>query len=214
MKCAMTLDGKIATYTGDSKWVSCQESRMYSQKMRSEFAAIMVGIGTVNADNPMLNCRLEGTPHQPIRIVADSRASIALDSALVKSAKEYRTIIAHTSMGEASKLEQLHSLGVETLLCDERDGHIDVEDMVKKLGAMKIDSIILEGGGVLNNSFVQAKLIDEVYAFIAPKIVGGANAKSPVEGRGVEKRSEALELQGVSVKCCGEDVLVRGKVRV
>lgn len=213
MKYAMTLDGKIATHTGHSQWVSGEESRMYSQHMRNEFAAIMVGIGTVNADNPMLNCRLSGKVHHPIRIVADSQASILLDSALVQTAKEYRTIIAHTSKANVAKLEQLQSMGVETLLCKESDGHIDVVDMLQKLGALKIDSIILEGGGTLNNSFVEAKAIDEVYSFIAPKIVGGANAKSPVEGNGVECMSDALELQNVTVERCGNDVLMRGKVK-
>ncbi len=212
MKCAMTLDGKIATHTGDSKWVSGMESRNYSQCMRNEFAAIMVGIGTVNADNPMLNCRLCGDSHQPIRIIADSGAHIALDSAIVQSAKEYRTIVAHTSKGEASKLNQLRNMGIETLLCEECNGHIDVMDMLRKLGAMKIDSIILEGGGTLNNSFVAAGAIDEVYAFIAPKIVGGKEAKTPVEGYGVDMMSDALELHDVRVECCGDDVLIRGRV--
>ncbi len=212
MKCAMTLDGKIATHIGDSKWVSGAESRNYSQCMRNEFAAIMVGIGTVNADNPMLNCRLCGEVHQPIRVIADSGAKISLDSAIVQTAREYRTIVAHTSMGQTLKLERLRELGVETLLCDERDGHIDICDMVEKLGAMKIDSIILEGGGTLNNSFVAAGAIDEVYAFIAPKIVGGKEAKTPVEGCGVDMMADALELHDVRVERCGEDVLIRGKV--
>lgn len=212
MKYAMTLDGKIATHTGHSQWVSGQESRTYSQKMRNEFAAIMVGIGTVKADNPMLNCRWGGMVHQPIRIVADSSAAIDLGSAIVQSAKDYRTIVAHTIKGEATKLQQLRDMGVETLLCNELNGHIDVVDMLGKLGAMKIDSIILEGGGTLNNSFVEAKAVDEVYAFIAPKIVGGADAKTPVEGKGVEKMSDALELENVTFEHSGSDVLVRGKV--
>ena len=213
MKSAMTLDGKIATHTGDSKWVSGEESRNYSQCMRNEFAAILVGIGTVQADNPMLNCRLCGATHQPIRIIADSGAHIALDSAIVQSAKEYRTIVAHTSKGEDSKLNQLRDMGVETLLCEECNGHIDVTDMLRKLGAMKIDSVILEGGGTLNNSFVAAKAIDEVYAFVAPKIVGGTDAKTPVEGDGVDMMADALELHNIRVERCGDDVLIRGRVR-
>ena len=213
MKSAMTLDGKIATHTGDSKWVSGEESRNYSQCMRNEFAAILVGIGTVQADNPMLNCRLCGATHQPIRIIADSGAHIALDSAIVQSAKEYRTIVAHTSKGEDSKLNQLRDMGVETLLCEECNGHIDVTDMLRKLGAMKIDSVILEGGGTLNNSFVAAKAIDEVYAFVAPKIVGGSDAKTPVEGDGVDMMADALELHCIRVERCGDDVLIRGRVR-
>ena len=122
--------------------------------------------------------------------------------------KEKKTIrvadlLTHTSKANVAKLEQLQSMGVETLLCKESDAHIDVVDMLQKLGALKIDSIILEGGGTLNNSFVEAKAIDEVYSFIAPKIIGGANAKSPVEGNGVECMSDALELQNVTVERCG-----------
>ncbi len=240
LKSAMTLDGKIATVTGDSQWVTSEEARHYSQLLRAEFASILVGVGTVMADDPMLTCRLEGEVHQPIRIVADSKASIPLNSKLVASAREFRTIVAHTASAPDERLEPLRAAGVETLLCSAVDsememdgvayhnfkgnllyrgsmkpqntsGRVDVVDLLGKLGEMGIDSVILEGGGTLSAEFLRQGCIDEVFAFVAPKFVGGSRAKTPIEGEGIERMADAVALEFSSVERVGPDILIRAK---
>lgn len=213
LKTAMTLDGKIAAYTGDSKWVTGQEARHRVQEMRCENMAIMVGIGTVRADDPMLNCRLDGDVRQPVRIVVDSRASIVPETRLVQTAGKYRTIVAHIAGADAGRLQALDAAGVELLVCREKGGEVEVTDLLKKLGKKGIDSILLEGGGELNASFVREGLVDEVKAFIAPKIVGGRDAKTPVEGEGFARMSEALEFTDCQVERIGEDFLLSGILR-
>lgn len=212
MKSAMTLDGKIAAYSGDSKWVTGEPARMRVQEMRRTYMGIMVGSGTVVADNPMLNCRLEGEVRQPVRIVVDSGARVGMDSKLVTTAVSYRTIVAHIATADPDKLRMLSACGVETLLCREQNGHVDCVDMLSKLGGMGIDSIFLEGGGQLNETFLRNGLVDEVYAFVAPKLVGGKKAKTPVEGQGFARMSEAVELKNVEVEMVGKDVLIHGLI--
>lgn len=214
MKTAMTLDGKIATYSGDSKWVTGGEARLYVHELRHRLMAVMVGIGTVVVDDPLLNCRLEGRDvRQPIRIVVDSNARLALDSQLVKTAGEYRTIVAHTRFAEEEKLKALEAVGVEALPCGEKEGLVDVNDLLGQLGQMGIDSILLEGGGSLNYTFLSGGFVDEVYAFIAPKIVGGMKAKTPVEGIGIERMENAIGLETVDVEKVGQDILIKLKMK-
>lgn len=213
MKTAMTLDGKIAAYSGDSKWVTGEEARHRVQQMRSEYMGIMVGSGTVKADDPMLNCRLEGEVRQPIRIVVDSGAGIAMDCKLVCTAKEFRTIVAHTKQAAAAKLALLSDAGVETWLCDESEGRISIVHLLKQLGAAGVDAVLLEGGGELNDTFIRGGFVDEVFAFIAPKIVGGKEAKTPVEGLGFERISDSVVLADVKMEKLGEDFLICGQIK-
>ncbi len=227
MKTAMTLDGKIATHTGDSKWVTNAESRKAVHALRSELAGVVVGINTVLADDPMLNCRLDGRCHQPVRIVVDSKLRIPLDSQLVKTAKEYRTIVATTVIsteaernGEISfncrrfldSLRSLEMTGVELLECQSNNNHVDINDLMDKLGAMGIDSLLLEGGGTLNAAFLEAGCVDEIWAFIAPKIIGGAAAKTPVSGKGIDLMSEAINLHNIEIQNINGDILIKGKI--
>lgn len=233
MKTAMTLDGKIAAHTGDSKWVTNEESRKMVHELRSELAGVVVGIGTVLADDPMLNVRLEGEHHQPGRIVVDTNLRIPVDSQLVKTANEYRTIVAcrHFDRSEAERseveksslnvnkqkgfLDSLRSLemtGVELLECQSNNNHVDINDLMTKLGAMGIDSLLLEGGGTLNAAFLEAGCVDEVWAFIAPKIIGGEGAKTPVSGKGIDKMSEAINLQDIDIQNINGDILIKGKI--
>lgn len=213
MKTAMTLDGKIAAYTGDSRWVTGAEARLRVQDMRRTYMAIMVGGGTVKADDPMLNCRLEEKVRQPIRILVDSRAEIALQSRIMQTAGEYQTIVAHTHRAESGKLRELESRSVKTLLCKEEEGRVDVSDLLVQLAAIGIDSVLLEGGGQLNETFLRNGLVDEVYAFIAPKLIGGKEAKTPVEGAGFARMEDAVLLQEVSMEAVGEDILIRGTIK-
>ena len=227
LKTAMTLDGKIASYTGDSKWITNEKSRKLVHKLRSEMMGIVAGIGTVKADNPMLNCRIEVQQptansrqpniHQPTRIIVDTKASISLDSNIVKTANEYRTILAVSNQLSAvcnqSKIDELKSYNVEILYCEEKDGHVDINDLMIKLGQKGIDSILLEGGATLNAAFLEAGCVDEVYAFIAPKIIGGEHSKSPVGGQGIELMKDAVMLKDIKIETFDNDILIKGKIK-
>ena len=214
LKAAMTLDGKIATRTGDSKWITGAEARAYVHELRHRFMAILVGIGTAVADDPLLNCRIEGRGvRQPIRVVVDSNARLSLESQLVQTAEEYRTIVAYTRFAPEERVKALREAGVEMLLCEEKEGLVDVRNLLELLGQFGIDSILLEGGGSLNYTFLAEGLADELYAFVAPKIVGGMNAKTPVEGTGVEKMADAINLELKNVLNIGDDVLLKLKVK-
>ena len=207
LKAAMTLDGKIATADGDSRWVTSESARSFVHQLRGYHSGICVGAGTVRADDPMLDCRFEGLKN-PVRILPDSRASLSPDSRIAKSSGSIRTILAHTQAADAGKLEILRACGIETLPCGTRDAHVDLEDMLDKLGALRIDSILLEGGEELNGSFIEQGLVDEYYFFVAPKILGGADAKTAVGGKGFPRMSEALGLRIESVKQFGPDLLI------
>lgn len=210
----MTLDGKIATRTGDSKWITGAEARVYVHELRHRFMAVLVGIGTAVADDPLLNCRIEGRGvRQPIRVVVDSNARLSLESQLVKTAGEYRTIVAYTRFAPEERVKALQETGVEMWLCEEKEGLVDVKNLVELLGKSGIDSILLEGGGSLNYTFLTERLVDELYAFIAPKIVGGMSAKTPVEGLGVEKMADAINLELKNVLNMGDDVLLKLKIK-
>lgn len=214
LKSAMTLDGRIAARTGDSKWVSGEESRRLVHELRGRYSGIVAGIGTAVADDPMLNCRLDGM-RQPVRFIVDSRASLPLDSALVRTAGEYRTVVVHTADAPQQRLEALRSRGVELLECPSvgtaaSQGKVDLSAMMDRIGAMGIDSLLVEGGAELNWSMVAGGLVDEYYIFLAPKIIGGRNAKGPVGGEGFARMAEAVPVKVDSVTPCGTDWLVHG----
>lgn len=209
LKVAMTLDGKIATAGGDARWVSSPESRTLVHQLRGTHTGICVGAGTVRADDPMLDCRLDGL-HNPVRLLPDSRASLPPESRIAQSAARIRTILVHTEAADPARLERLRALGVETLACAESAGGIGLDDMLGRLGAMGIDSILLEGGEELNGSFAAQGLIDEYYFFIAPKILGGRDAKTAVGGVGFQRMAEALDINIESVTRSGPDLLIHG----
>lgn len=220
MKTAMTLDGKIASHTGDSKWITNVKSRQLVHKLRSEMMGVVVGIGTVIADDPMLNCRLErqqttDNRRQPIRIIVDTKASIPLDSQIIKTAKDYRTILAignSTANNQSSTVDMLKSFNVEILCCEEKNGHVDINDLMVKLGEMGIDSLLLEGGSTLNAAFLDAGCVDEIYAFIAPKIIGGQDSKSPVGGKGIDLMRDAIMLKDIKIEQFDNDILIKCRV--
>ena len=210
LKWAMTLDGRIAAVSGDSKWVSGEQSRRLVHELRGRYMGIVAGKGTVLADDPMLNCRLDGM-RQPVRVIVDSKAAMPPDCQLARTAREYRTVVAHTDMAEAHRLEALRSFGVETLLCPcGADGMVNLEDMLGQLGAMGLDSVLVEGGGELNWSLVRSGLVDEFYVFVAPKIVGGHTAKGPVGGSGFGTMAGACGMRVDTVEMVGEDILIHG----
>ena len=213
MKYAMTLDGKIATKTGASKWITAETARTQVQHMRHRYMGIMAGIGTVLADDPMLNVRIEGLK-SPVRIICDSKLRIPLDSKIVKSAKEYRTIVAYAETENTkTKTEALQAMGVETIFCPDIKKQVDLKQLMEYLGNENIDSILLEGGGTLNDSALRAGIVQEVQVFIAPKIFGGQGSRTPVDGVGIEIPSQAVTLKCTDICKIGEDIKITCRVR-
>ena len=210
MKYAMTLDGKIATASGKSQWITGEKAREHVHNLRHELMGIMVGVGTVLADNPSLNCRLPGKKN-PVRIICDSALRTPLESRVVQTAGEQKTILACLRQ-EAEKKKPYKEAGCEIIELPEKDGHIDLQALMQELGARGIDSILLEGGGTLNDSALQSGIVREVYAYIAPKIFGGARAKTPVMGLGIDTPAEAYRLKDIRLEQIGEDILLTGLI--
>ena len=206
MKYAMTLDGKTATKTGASRWISGPSSLKEVHRMRHANMAIMVGIGTVLKDDPLLTCRIRGGKN-PVRIICDSKLRIPLESNLVRTADKVRTIVVCANNYDYFKKQNLERMGVEVLIIPAEDGRVDLKALMKKLGSMEIDSILLEGGAGLNASALEAGTVNMVKVVVAPKIFGG-RAVSPVEGTGVELPSQACMFSLRDVRRFGEDVML------
>lgn len=211
MKYAMTLDGKIAAVTGDSKWVTGEKAREHVQILRKKYSGILAGVGTVLADDPMLNCRLEDGV-DPVRIICDTKLRIPMDSQIVTTSGEIRTIVAYAGDADMEKKKKLESTGVELLKCG-NEGEVNLTLLFQKLAEQKIDSVLVEGGGEIHGSLLHTGLVNRVYAYIAPKLVGGADAKSPVEGSGVQWMREARRLTDIEILSFGEDICITGKMQ-
>lgn len=211
LKAAMTLDGKIATATGQSKWITNETSRAYGYKLRDIYDGIMVGINTVIEDNPMLTARVDGGKN-PIRIVVDSSLRIDINANVVQD-KSAKTIVATTDKADKDKILKLQAQNVDVIVVDkDENDKVDIEKLLDILGQQNICSILVEGGATLSGSFVAKKLVDKVYFFIAPKIVGGKEAKTPVAGTGILNLQEALALKDIQIEKLEEDILIIGRV--
>lgn len=216
LKAAMTLDGKIATATGQSKWITNETSRAYGYKLRDIYDGIMVGINTVIEDNPMLTSRVDGGKN-PIRIVVDSSLKIDINANVVQD-KSAKTIIATTDKANKDKILKLQAQDVDVIVVDkDENDKVDIEKLLdilgqQNIGQQNICSILVEGGATLSGSFVAKKLVDKVYFFIAPKIIGGKEAKTPVAGTGILNLQEALALKDIQIEKLEEDVLIIGRV--
>lgn len=220
MKYAMTADGKIATRTGASKWITGEKARAHVQEMRCAYTGIMAGIGTVIADDPMLNVRTDGK-RSPVRIICDSSLRIPPECNIVKTADRFRTIVAcavdeETLKNDPSFSEKARFLkehGVEIVCVPGGDGRTGLKELMRILGEKGINSILLEGGGALNESALKAGIVKEINVFVAPKIFGGAEAASPVLGTGVELPSDAYALDLYNISRYGDDLLLRYMVK-
>ena len=211
LKAAMTLDGKIATATGQSKWITNETSRAYGYKLRDIYDGIMVGINTVIEDNPMLTARVDGGK-SPIRIVVDSSLRIDINANVVQD-KSAKTIVATTDKADKDKILKLQAQDVDVIVVDkDKNDKVDIEKLLDILGQQNICSILVEGGATLSGSFVAKKLVDKVYFFIAPKIIGGKEAKTPVSGTGILNLQEALTLKDIKIEKLEEDILIIGRV--
>ena len=212
MKYAMTLDGKIAAYTGLSKWVTGEEARAHVQKLRHDLTGIMVGIGTVLEDDPLLTCRLPDSK-DPVRIVCDTHLRIPLESRIVQTAREVPTILA-TCSEDPERIARLEEKGCRILqVSHSGDMHLNLRDLMCRLGRENIDSILLEGGGRLNWSALQSGIVNRVMAYISPKLFGGASAMTPVAGQGIPDPAQAFMLENASVTRFGVDFLIEGELQ-
>lgn len=212
LKFAMTLDGKIATRTGASKWITGEAARNHVHQLRGRYAGILAGIGTVLADDPMLNCRIDGA-HQPLRIILDSHLRIPMGSRLVRSAKEYPLLIVCNESTRdreegANRIQKLEEAGAKVWILPEKNGHPDLNVLMQRLGEEKIDSVLIEGGGTVNEAALKAHIVHHVYAYIAPKIFGGEDAKTPVEGSGIRLPQECANLRLAKITVLLNDMLL------
>lgn len=210
MKYAMTADGKIATCTGKSKWITGEESLKNTHKDRHKYSAIMVGVNTVITDNPMLTCRIENG-RNPVRIICDTSLRTPLESNIVTTAKETPTIIA-TCCTHREKQQPYIKKQCKIITVDKKDGCINLNTLMKKLGEENIDSILLEGGSTLNWSALNSGIVNKIQTYIAPKIFGGSNAKSPVGGIGIDMPNEAFMLTNSTITKIGDDFLIESDV--
>ena len=212
-KWAMTLDGKLASKTGDSKWISGEESLRFVHHLRQRVAAIMVGENTVRLDDPLLTTRLEGVKiSNPIRVVLSRYGDIAMDAKVLRVDKDTKTIVIVSSDISSDKEEQLLEKGVQVLKLKETNGKINFKDIVQALGDKGIDSLYIEGGsGVLASAF-ESGIVCKVYAAIAAKIIGGKDAVTPVGGIGIEKMRDAIVLKRVTHEIVGSEVIFKGYI--
>jgi diaminohydroxyphosphoribosylaminopyrimidine deaminase/5-amino-6-(5-phosphoribosylamino)uracil reductase len=204
-KVAMTLDGRIATASGDSRWVTGERSRRYVHRLRDHCDAIMVGVGTVLADDPLLTCRLPGGM-DPVRVVVDSRLRTPPTARLIAPDSGAAALIASLPGSDAARCA-LEEAGAEVIVCSQSAGRVDLPELLRKLGARGIQSILLEGGGTLAGEFLRQGFIDRFLFFFAPKLVGGEGV-GPFSGPGVESMAEASGLAIVRVVRFDDDIMV------
>ncbi len=201
IKMAMSADGKTATRTGDSKWISGKESRDYVQRLRAEHDAVMVGAGTVRKDNPRLTARMKGAKN-PMRIIVDGRFSSPLASKVMREG----TILAVSERASGKKIEAARKKGAQVFVFEGET--VDMRLLVRALGAMGLKKILIEGGSELNASALEAGIVDRFYLFVAPKLIGGRDAKGVIGGLGIDRMSQAREVRGMKVKKVGKDLLL------
>jgi len=212
LKSGMSLDGKIATYSGKSKWITSKESREDAQNLRNRLNSIMVGVNTVITDDPELTCRINNDK-KLIRIVVDTNLRIPLDSKVINN-KDKLTIIATTLNSNENKKQALRDLGIKVIEVSEKNNKVNLKELLRKLGQEGIDSVLIEGGGTLNFSALEENIVDKVIFYIAPKILGGENSKSCIAGIGFSELNQAVKLKDISYRKVGEDLVVEGYIKL
>jgi diaminohydroxyphosphoribosylaminopyrimidine deaminase / 5-amino-6-(5-phosphoribosylamino)uracil reductase len=219
-KWAMTLDGKIATATGDSRWISGEASRAIVQQLRGRVDGILIGHGTAKTDDPLLITRPPG-PRLATRIIADSHAALSLESQLVQTARDVPVLIAIGSHAPQENIVRLTAAGCEVLPLPLGEGRgegaaagqlISILALLDELGCRRMTNVLVEGGSKLLGALFDVGAIDEVHVFIAPKLIGGAGASSPIAGAGISKIAAALRLVDIELRHVGEDIYLSGRL--
>jgi diaminohydroxyphosphoribosylaminopyrimidine deaminase/5-amino-6-(5-phosphoribosylamino)uracil reductase len=208
LKLAATLDGKIAAASGDSKWISGAESRRLVHRWRNEMDALLVGVGTVRADDPQLTCRIAGG-RDPYRVVLDSRLRIPLASQLLRHKNPHKTIIATTAKAPAAKGRVIEALGAQVWRLPARGQQVAWQPLLKKLAAQGIVSVLIEGGAAVAASALKQKIVDKIAFFYAPKIIGG-DGRAMIDGLAIGRMARAIELKRLDVRKSGNDLLITG----
>ncbi|MFB3884357.1 MAG: bifunctional diaminohydroxyphosphoribosylaminopyrimidine deaminase/5-amino-6-(5-phosphoribosylamino)uracil reductase RibD [Thermodesulfobacteriota bacterium] len=211
LKVAATLDGKIATREGDSKWISGEASRHLVHRLRDQVDGVVVGIGTVLKDDPQLTARIR-KGRDPYRIILDSRLRIP-EGARVIGDSSSKTIIATTEFAAKDKIESLEKKGVRILILDSKDGRVDLRDCLLRLGELGLMSLLVEGGSEVNGAFLDEGLIDKILLFLSPRLIGDREAAGIFSGRGKATLQEAISLNELRVRRVGEDILVEGYMK-
>ncbi|MBC8412369.1 MAG: bifunctional diaminohydroxyphosphoribosylaminopyrimidine deaminase/5-amino-6-(5-phosphoribosylamino)uracil reductase RibD [Nitrospira sp.] len=211
LKTAQSLDGKIATASGESQWITGASARAHVHRIRNESDAIIVGIGTVLKDNPSLDCRIKGGLN-PYRIILDSGLKIPLDARVLRH-NDGRTIIVSSTKADKARRSAIRNLGHTVITARLKSGKIDLKHLMQQLASMGIMSIVIEGGSQINASAFAAKIVDKVMIYIAPKIIGGSDAIGWIGGKSPSHLADAIELKGLNIKKLGEDILLQGYTR-
>lgn len=211
MKAGISIDGKIATSGGESKWITSERSRLHSHELRNRMSGIMVGINTVLSDDPSLTYRGEHKGKDPLRIIIDSTLKVPFESKVIKY-NNNNTIVACVENTDLIKKEKLEKMGVKIIETKSKKGKVDLQEVVEKLGKEKIDSILLEGGGTLNFSALKEGIVDKVRFYIAPKIIGGENSKNSVSGQGFYNLDDCVNLKDMSYEQMGNEIVVEGYI--
>jgi diaminohydroxyphosphoribosylaminopyrimidine deaminase/5-amino-6-(5-phosphoribosylamino)uracil reductase len=211
LKVASSLDGKIATYRGQSRWISGEESRKRVHALRACVDAVMVGAATAVADDPELTVRMvEGDVRQPVRVVVDSTLRLPATARLLAEGSELKTVVATTAKAPQERRRAVEAMGRDVLVLPERQGRVDLSSLMARLAEMDVVSLLLEGGGELNASMVEEGLVDKVLVIIAPMLLGGGEAPTVLDGLGVGSIEEAWRLNELSFQKVGEDLHVEG----
>lgn len=210
LKAAMSLDGKIATVSGQSQWITGEEARNRVQWLRLEHDAIMTGIGTVLADDPWLTLRLPGEDKKPLRVVVDSNLRIPVEARLVATASQVPTLVVAAENADQKKAEVLRSAGVEVWELPGEEHRVSLKDLMVRLGERGIVSLLLEGGAELNSGALAEGVVDRLVFFVAPKLIGGRLAPGPVGGRGIAELAQAIQLRDLSCQMVGQDLMITG----
>jgi diaminohydroxyphosphoribosylaminopyrimidine deaminase/5-amino-6-(5-phosphoribosylamino)uracil reductase len=211
MKTAMSLDGKIATAGGESRWITGPESREFVHRLRDRYDAILAGVGTVLADDPSLTTRLtQGEGKDPVRVILDSRARTPCHARVINQVSEAPTIIVTTPGAPRENVRLLQENGAEIMEMPGDANGVDLAALLRELGRREITSLLVEGGARVNGSFIKHNLVDKVYWFVAPKIIGGDGAPGPVGGEGVSLLRDAPEIDHISINRYGKDICIEG----
>jgi diaminohydroxyphosphoribosylaminopyrimidine deaminase/5-amino-6-(5-phosphoribosylamino)uracil reductase len=214
LKVAASLDGKIATQTGDSRWITGESARQHVHHLRNEVDAVLVGIGTILRDDPMLTTRL-GTSDQrdPMRVVVDNLARLPLRAQVINRASTAPTILAVSEMAPRARLDVLEREGIQVLVVPGSPRRVSLANLMEALGKMGCLSLMIEGGAEINASALQEGIVDKLMLFLAPILIGGKSTPAAVGGEGIETLRQATRLRNVRIERFGDDILIEGYLR-